>query len=70
MFGHSLFTVIFNVHSKYLKFPIEPDYSLQANESVPSLFFKVRLSVKLLVWKWILILMQRKLIFTRKVLQL
>ena len=37
---------------------------------VASLCFKARLSAKLLVWKWLRILMQIKLIFTRKVLHL
>ena len=33
----------------------------------PSLCFKARLSVRPLTWKWFLILMQIKLVFTRKV---
>ena len=37
---------------------------------VPSLCFKARLSVKPLIWKWFYILMQIKLICTRKVLHL
>ena len=35
-----------------------------------SLCFKARLSAKTLIWKWFFILMQIKLIFTRKVSQL
>jgi len=35
-----------------------------------SLYFEARLSAKLLIWKWIFILMEIKLIFTRKVLHL
>ena len=34
----------------------------------PSLCFKLRLSAKLLIWKWLFILMQMRLIFTKKVL--
>ena len=34
----------------------------------PSLFSKARQKAKLLIWKWVFILMQIKLIFTRKVL--
>ena len=36
----------------------------------PSLCFKLRLSAKLLIWKWLFILMQMRLIFTKKVLHL